>query len=203
MKNYIKLTIMILLGSILFAGCSKKLQADTDTVYIEEDGTVQSVDTGLLNEEYYDVEELEQYIESAVSSVNESDEDAMKLVELKTSDNDVKLTLSYKSPEVYEEFNGLTLFSGTVAEAKESGYGFDPVFYSVSEGEKQQEIDSDEILSNNETKIIIIEADVNVKVDGEIIAISGKNTEISDKDLAVITTENEDMTSDLTYIIYQ
>ncbi|MFV0466270.1 MAG: hypothetical protein ACK5ML_09360 [Lachnospiraceae bacterium] len=203
MRTYLSMTLLMILIAAMLTGCAGNLDADTDTIYIAENGSVQSIDTGLFNQTYYDFDELKLYVEESVQEISGGDTSIVKVVEFKETEDRVKLSLKYQSPQYYEEFNGMTLFSGSVTEALNEEYDFDTVFYSVTDGEKGEELDRNEVINNGTEKIVIIEADVNVKVDGKITVISGEHTKVLDRNLAEISTDDEGESSELTYIIYQ
>ena len=46
--------IGVLIGISMLAGCGKSLNADTDTVYVQKNGTVLTVDVETLDKDYYD-----------------------------------------------------------------------------------------------------------------------------------------------------
>ena len=54
--------ISVLIGISMLAGCGKSLDADTDTVYVQKNGTVLSVDVETLDKDYYDETELKDYV---------------------------------------------------------------------------------------------------------------------------------------------
>lgn len=60
--------ISVLIGISMLAGCGKSLDADTDTVYVQKNGTVLSVDVETLDKDYYDETELKDYVTDAVST---------------------------------------------------------------------------------------------------------------------------------------
>ena len=63
--------ISVLIGISMLAGCGKSLDADTDTVYVQKNGTVLSVDVETLDKDYYDETELKDYVTDAVSTWKE------------------------------------------------------------------------------------------------------------------------------------
>ena len=63
--------IGVLIGISMLAGCGKSLNADTDTVYVQKNGTVLTVDVETLDKDYYDETELKDYVTDAVSAYTE------------------------------------------------------------------------------------------------------------------------------------
>ena len=79
--------ISVLIGISMLAGCGKSLDADTDTVYVQKNGTVLSVDVETLDKDYYDETELKDYVTDAVSAyTGEHGKSAVKLENLSVKD---------------------------------------------------------------------------------------------------------------------
>ena len=92
--------ISVLIGISMLAGCGKSLDADTDTVYVQKNGTVLSVDVETLDKDYYDETELKDYVTDAVSTyTGEHGKSAVKLENLSVKDGTAILKMKYKTPE--------------------------------------------------------------------------------------------------------
>lgn len=110
--------ISVLIGISMLAGCGKSLDADTDTVYVQKNGTVLSVDVETLDKDYYDETELKDYVTDAVSAyTGEHGKSAVKLENLSVKDGTATLKMKYKTPEDYTGFNGIELYEGKVVKA--------------------------------------------------------------------------------------
>ena len=102
--------ISVLIGISMLAGCGKSLDADTDTVYVQKNGTVLSVDVETLDKDYYDETELKDYVTDAVSTyTGEHGKSAVKLENLSVKDGTATLKMKYKTPE---DYTGFCSFSG-------------------------------------------------------------------------------------------
>lgn len=124
--------ISVLIGISMLAGCGKSLDADTDTVYVQKNGTVLSVDVETLDKDYYDETELKDYVTDAVSTyTGEHGKSAVKLENLSVKDGTATLKMKYKTPEDYTGFNGIELYEGKVVKALAAGYDFKTDFVSV------------------------------------------------------------------------
>lgn len=89
--------ISVLIGISMLAGCGKSLDADTDTVYVQKNGTVLSVDVETLDKDYYDETELKDYVTDAVSTyTGEHGKSAVKLENLSVKDGTATLKMKYK-----------------------------------------------------------------------------------------------------------
>lgn len=120
-------------------------------------------------------------------------------------DGIAKLEMEYASYEAYDAFNGIEFFEGTVVAAQAEGYDFDTEFYSVTEEDSsaKQAVGKEEVLADDENKVVIIRANVTVQVKGKILYVSAQDTEVTDKNTVRIIGENPNEETALTYIIYK
>ncbi len=175
--------IGVLIGISLLAGCGKSLDADTDMVYVQKNGTVLSVDTETLDKDYYDETELKDYVADAVSAYTEEHgKSAVKLEELSVKDGTATLKMKYKTPEDYTGFNGIELYEGKVVKALAAGYDFNADFVSVEDGTVTGTATKEEIYSGDNLKAVIIKANRDVKVDGTICYVSSENVKLTGND---------------------
>ncbi len=190
------LVMVSLLCMMLLVGCSLQLkdQTEKNTIQVNKDGSVTGTLVEPFTESYYKIEELERMVNEEATKYNQSAGDGavtVTSVEMR-DDGTVKVVLNYKSATDYEKFNQKTLFVGTVAEAKASGYAMEPMM--AMDG--SETISDTQILEKGDSKIVITEEAYDVKVSGKISYISA-NAEALDKKTAVVKTDA------MTYIIYE
>lgn len=203
MKKTVFALIMILCTGLLSA-CSQKTDADVSTVFVGKKGSIISVDVETLDRDYYSTEELETYIAGHLEEYTQENGDTVEEVSFDVEEGTAKLKMKYDSYEDYAAFNGIELFTGTVVAAQAAGYDFDTEFYSASEEEgKAKSPAKDEILSDDDSKVVVIRANVNVCVPGDILYVSAQDTELVDKDTVSVTGEGANEEAALTYIIYK
>ena len=89
-----------------------------------------------------------------------------------------------------------------VKEAEAAGYDFDTDFISASD-EDTKKVSKDDVLADDNNKVVIIKANVDVKVDGTILYVSKENTKVTEKNKVSITGEGSAEEAALTYIIYK
>ena len=163
--------ISVLIGISMLAGCGKSLDADTDTVYVQKNGTVLSVDVETLDKDYYDETELKDYVTDAVSTyTGEHGKSAVKLENLSVKDGTATLKMKYKTPEDYTGFNGIELYEGKVVKAL------------AADGKVTGTATKEEIYSGEDLKVVIIKANRDVKVDGTICYVSSENVKLTGTD---------------------
>ena len=179
------LVIVIILAIFVFGSCGK-YDTDTSAVHILNNGKIVSVSVEEFDEDSYDKNELKKYIKEVVGSYNE--EKGEKLVKQKdyNVENDVaSLVMEYATTDAFEDFEGVELFVGTVAEAKEAGYDFKADFVSVTDG-KVAEAEADDFMKDDAYQIVIIKANTKVCVDGTIAYVSTENIADVMEDAVVI-----------------
>ena len=202
MKKIICVGFTMILCMGLLSGCSKKTDVDTSTVFIEKKGKITSVDVEALDKDYYDEAELESYITDHVNDYTSENGNTVEMASFTVTDQVAKLQMQYDSYEDYTAFNGIELYDGTVVEAEAAGYDFDTDFISASD-EDTKKVSKDDVLADDNNKVVIIKANVDVKVDGTILYVSKENTKLTEKNKVSITGEGSAAEAALTYIIYK
>lgn len=202
MKKIICVGFTMILCMGLLSGCSKKTDVDTSTVFIEKKGKITSVDVEALDKDYYDEAELESYITDHVNDYTSENGNTVEMASFTVTDQVAKLQMQYDSYEDYTAFNGIELYDGTVVEAEAAGYDFDTGFISASD-EDTKKVSKDDVLADDNNKVVIIKANVDVKVDGTILYVSKENTKVTEKNKVSITGEGSAEEAALTYIIYK
>ncbi len=206
MKKILCITMLLILCMGVLSGCGKKIDADTSTVFIEKKGRIISIDVEDLDKEYYDASELEDYITTHVETYTAENGETVEKASFDVEEGIAKLRMEYDSYEDYTGFNGIELFTGTVVTARAAGYDFDTEFYSVvkKDGEiEQKQTTKEDVLANDDNRVVIIKANVDVCVPGEVLYVSAQDTKVTEKDLVSITGEGASEEASLTYIIYQ
>lgn len=216
MKKNRCIGLMIILCAGMLTGCGSDLQADTNTVYVSKHGEVISIDVEKLDQPYYKEDELKNFVDSAVEEYNmKNGKDSVEVDELTVCDQTAKLRMKYKTTEDYTAFNGVELYQGKVVQAQADGYDFDTEFVNVTEDDFP-EVSREEVMAQEDLKVVIVKADTNVKVDGKILYVTcdgvtviGKNTVSIERGTGTSHAENtkdagEPLSSDAyTYIIYK
>ena len=109
--------------SVILCGCGSDDSLET-RITIDKDGVITSTIYDDFLEEYYDISELEKMAENEISYYNsEYDSPRITLSDSKADDDgEVMLQMQFESSVDYSHFNQVTLFFGTVTEAKEKGF---------------------------------------------------------------------------------
>lgn len=177
MKNriaYMTLGAVICVGMI--AGCGTNIDSDTNMVYVDKKGAVTSVDVEVLDADYYNEEELKEFINDEVTVyTQEHGKKSVKVDSITVQDQNAKLIMKYETTDDYTDFNGIDLYQGKVVKALAEGYDFNADFYSVEEGSVSGNASRDDIYAADDLKVVIIKANTDVQVDGTICYVSGEN----------------------------
>lgn len=183
MKRLLCACLCMLLCAGLFSGCGTTLESDTTVVYVDEKGAVISLDVEELDQDYYDQAELEAFVTDAVEKYTaEHGKDSVKVESLTTEAGIAKLKMKYKTAEDYSDFNGIELYQGKTVTCLAAGYPFDVDFVKVEEGKVVGEATKQDIYADTELKVVIIKANTDVKVAGEICYVSTENVNLTGTD---------------------
>lgn len=187
MKKFRCMVFGLCLCISLLAGCGKTVESASDVVYVEKNGAVISVDIEEFAQDYYDAEELEEYVNSAVAEYADvHGRGAVKVQELAVDGDTARLQMKYKTASDYAGFNGIELYHGKVIDALAAGYVFDGAFAKVEEGKVTGAATKQEIYAEKDLKVVIIRANMNVQVEGEICYVSCENVQLTGADSVAI-----------------
>lgn len=197
------LMLVVMAGSLI--GCGKSLEADRDTVYVRKNGSVVSAAIADFNKDYYNEEELKGFVDEKVREYQEEHgDDTVKVDEFSVEEGTAKLYIKYDSYGDYQEFNEVTLFSGSVPQALAEGFDFDAEFTAVQDGAAAGTVDKKTVV-DSDCKVVILSEKVDVKVDGTIQYMSSKYTTIKDEDTVSVQLPEDagdGEESSLVYIVY-
>lgn len=206
MKKIFFISLVCLLMTGLFAGCGKSLEADRDTVYVQKKGTVIGAAIADFDKDYYDEEELKSFVDEKVQEYQEEHgKDSVKIDKFSVEEGVAKLFIKYDSYENYQDFNEVTLFSGTIPQALAAGYKFDTEFTEIKDGEAGGSVDNTTIV-DLDSKVVILSEKVDVKVDGTIQYVSSEYATIKADDTVSIQLPEEVEDGEelsLVYVVYE
>ena len=197
--------VCLLLAGML-AGCGKSLEAERDTVYVQKKGTVVGAAVSELDKDYYDEEELKQYVESRVAEYQkEHGEKSVEVDRFSVEEGMAKLYIKYASCEDYQALNEVTLFSGTIPQALVEGFDFDADFKEIKEGKLAGNVESSAIM-DMDAKVVVLSEKVDVKVDGKVLYVSSDYAAVSGADtisLQLPEDTEDGGESSLVYVVYE
>lgn len=180
MRKMCKAGVGVLVCATMLAGCGTSLEADDDLVYVDKKGAVTSIDVESLDENFYDADELQSFVDEEVADYNdENGKDSVKVESLTVEDGTAKLQMKYKTTEDYTTFNGIELYQGTVVASLADGYSYNGTFAKVEDGEVTGTATKEEIYAEDDLKVVIIKANTDVEVAGKICYVSTENVKLT------------------------
>lgn len=185
---------------LLLTGCGQGSETDETTITIEKDGKIVNTIKEAFNEEQYSEEALKQMTLSEVEEYNRQSGDEMITVDkIETSNNVVKVEMTYHSFQDYKEFNETEFFVGTVLEAYEAGYDMD-VTLGSADGSSAQ-LTREGLLKLGGSTIIIFGEPVRVNTYSKILYASNGVTVSSDGKSAVAAQDTEEKNRQPAYLV--
>lgn len=183
MRKWISTILCAALCAVFLSGCGVSLEGDTSVVYVNKKGIVYSLDVEELDQDFYDETELKDFVDEAVEEYNELHEkNSVKVEKLSIEDGVAKLKMRYRTAEDYTEFNGIELYQGEVVASLAAGYVYDGEFAKVEDGKVTGAATKQEIYADEDLKVVIIRANTDVKIDGEICYVSCENVKLDGSD---------------------
>lgn len=199
MRNGLALILTIVMLTMGLAGCGSSgdsVVTDT-TIELKKDGRVIHTIVEDFSEDYYDLQELQELIQSACDSYNASaGADAVTVSDMTEEEDVLTVRMAYKDAAAYAGFNKLALFAGTVKDAYNAGYDLDVTLYSIRDD--SESIGKEEILGMGEKHIAIVREAVDVKVWNKVLYASGDVLPTGDSKTVMVGDS-----SALTYIIFE
>lgn len=205
MRKFICVSLCALLCAGMLAGCKTSVSSEQSLVYVDKKGRVVSIDVESLEESHYDESELENFVKEEIDNyTNEHGKGTVSLEELKVEEGQAKLTMKYKTAQDYTDFNGIELYQGKIVKALAAGYDFKADFLKVENGKVTGSATTKEIYATEDLKVVIIKANNDVQVPGDICYISGENVTLTGADSVSIQGTDDSFETDVyTYIIYK
>lgn len=201
MKKRIVVCLAVLVSAGLLTACGT--QADRTTVHVKESGKVTEEVVESFDEDYYDKEELKDFIDQTIDDyVKETGEKSIKAKGFSVEDKKASVIIKYKDLASYMDFNQETLYAGTVVQAIANGYTLPDEFYPVKDGKLKKTATDKKIKDDDSYKVAITSENIDIVTSGDICYVSRTDVKIKDEKTVSIQKENTDDTS-LTYIIYK
>lgn len=183
MKKMVCTILSVLLCAGMLSGCGTSLAGDDSVVYVNKKGEVLFLDVQKLDRDFYDQNELETFVDEAVEDyTSEYGKNAVKVESLTVEDGTAKLQMKYKTAEDFTRLHGIELYQGKVVASLAAGYVYDGEFARVENGKVTGTATKQEIYAEEDLKVVVIRANMDVKVDGEICYVSCENVELTGTD---------------------
>ncbi len=187
MKRLWCAAVILLLAVGMAGGCGTTLESETSVVYVDKKGTVVSLDVEELGHAYYDETELEEFVKEAVDAYTaEHGKGTVTLDKITVEDGTARMQMTYKTAADYAGFNGIELYQERVVTSLADGYAYDGDFAKVEAGKVTGAATKQEIYGEEDLKVVIIRANTDVKIEGEIRYVSCENVKLTGTDTVSI-----------------
>ena len=162
--------IMIIFSMVLFTGCKGKSlkmgDFETNTLLVNQDGSVQGGFIEEFTKNYYSKEDLKEFAEAELSEYNNNGKN-IKIDTLEVKNNMAHMIMTFPSMEVYMDFIGLDNYCMTLKEALDQKAEELPDTLSSVKGDGKK-IKSDEIASSEDLRVLLVSEALDVVVNGKI-----------------------------------
>lgn len=182
------LCFLILFACMGLSACGSDSDADTNTIILENDGSVTSVIYEEFQKEYYSEEELKEFMTQEVAEYNQQKVDAVSVSKIEVEEGNVKVIMKFKTAEDYAAFNGKNFFYGTIKEAYDLGMNLDVTLLDIKD--EGNEVEKADLLEMGEKKLIVFDEAVHVRVSGKIAYASEDLTVYKEKEVASMVEED-------------
>ena len=171
-------------------GCSQNKEL-VSSLLIHNDGRVDERITGVLDKDYYNEVNLQEWINLEIEEYNADNADSLITFDsLQITDGIVWLSIKYPTVDAYTRFNKEVLFFGTFEEARGAGFSFKGTFTNKeSESIVFAEKDLEQFAGK---KVLIVEEPIRVIVPATVSFWSEDVTLVGNKKFDMNTIENDD-----------
>lgn len=152
---------------------------------VQEDGTLTETVIDKLDQAYYNADELGEMITSTVGEYNQSHgADAIVVNSLSLENNQVILTMTYKTAEDYADYNNVKFYNGSMLGAEMEGYLFYNEFRKVNDGMVEGEtITNEEPLKHKEYQVMVTDDSHLVQVTGDVVYVSANASPVGKREV--------------------
>lgn len=200
--RFVKGIACAMLVSVLLGGCGQKGELDMTSVYIRKDGSVSSAVYEPFDVGIYSQDELQVFVEDAVSAYNQKNAGiaavytddtkeplSVAISSLEVKDGTAVLKMEYASCDDYLQFNEsegslLQLASGTVEGAASAGIDMSRIEMLTAEG--TDKLKGDEV--DSEYHVVFVEGTSTITVEGTIKYVTA-DVMIEDKNTAQVSSD--------------
>ena len=177
----ILLTVVVSTLFTVLCGCGMASDpADTEsTLYIRENGSIDSLTVEVFPEDQYSAEELEKTVkEMADVYNNDHGSGAVKAGECRVEDGMAYVYLSYRSAEDYAAFNRAEFFYGKVSDALSKGYAKKSILKNTF---GSNTVSGDAIADMGNYHMVVFNEPVQVRTYESILYISANVEPVDDR----------------------
>ena len=143
-----------------------------NTLVVNDEGTIQSAMVEAFDKDYYDLNELEEFVKDDLDKFNEENDTKITLEEIKANDDKVVLVFGYDSIEEYSAYNEVNNASAYVFDASKASKD-ERVPSDLKEVEEEGTVPKDSVYEDEKLTTVVVDADTELIVNGKIKYYSG------------------------------
>lgn len=177
MKKIISLVVLTFAFAFL-VGCAKDVDlttevVDINTMVIREDGKVQVAIVDVFDEDYYEMEEFKDFITNEIDQYNaDHGEGSITFDIIEQKDKKVIVVITYSNIEHYSAFNSTSGQLVSAATAKGGDSNLQSKLPESFLDKKGETITSAQALKKDEYKVLVINENTKIIVEGKILYYS-------------------------------
>lgn len=197
MKKRITFGVCLIMCLSLLNGCGgseelKLSSVDTDTIYVNSEGSIELANVEAFDKEYYSESQLEDFIEETIDTYKKTEGSGeVTMEDFSVKDEVAKVLLKFDSAQTYAAFQGID-FQVVHTEDIQGNLVLPESFVSADDGSS---VSKDTVIKEDGLKLLIINEPLHVQLDGTIkyyseASITGDNAaEITGEKTAIIVYE--------------
>lgn len=184
MNKKIILTFVITLVIVLAVGCGVaafiltrdneviELKADDiseNTLVVNDDGTIQSALVEDFGKDYYDIDELADFVKEDLKKYNKENKTDISFVDAKSHDGKAVIVFDYKSIDEYGSYNGIKANVFDAGEALKD----ERVPANLVKNGKDGVVPKERVYENEKYITVVVDGDTQLIVNGKIKYYAG------------------------------
>lgn len=188
-KKALLLTAVLVCLAVL-AGCeSKQAEFTKSGIEVLEDDTISAVIVENFAADYYQMEELAQFVAEDVADYNaEIGSTAVSVGESSLENGMIRLNLTFQNFDAYNGYMPEEVFIGNLQGAYDRGYDF---ARTLNSAEKEgQTIAREDLMNMGNSKVIVVTGDLCVRCPSKILYYSTGMTLLDNKTVSADTEGN-------------
>lgn len=172
------------------AGCeSNQAEFTKSGIEVSEDNTISAFIIENFSADYYQMEELKQFVAEDVANYNtELGSAAVTVGEASMENGTIRLNLAFQNFDAYNGYMPEEVFIGDLQGAYDRGYNFDRTLNTA--GKDGQTIARAELMNMGNSKVVVVTGDLCVRCPSKILYYSTGMTLLDSKTVSADTEGN-------------
>lgn len=172
------------------AGCeSDQAEFTKSGIEVSEDNTISAFIIENFTADYYQMEELKQFVAEDVANYNtELGSTAVTVGEASMENGTIRLNLAFQNFDAYNGYMPEEVFIGDLQGAYDRGYNFDRTLNTA--GKDGQTIARAELMNMGNSKVVVVTGDLCVRCPSKILYYSTGMTLLDSKTVSADTAGN-------------